>query len=160
LKQLDVAQHPIVERNRQVVRRLTQVRLDVFGGRGGRRGSVKGADGEELVDGGRLGSLFGEAVTGRQGRQLQRRNAVHEPVQVLADASVGACVVRRREQEFECGVECGLRLREMSERELMAPVLEQPIGRRQQLAHRIDRRRWVGRGGHVRCGFGSDVGRR
>ena len=117
---------------------LREVRLHAFGGGRGRCGVERG-NREQLIDRRRLGGALGEAVARGQGGQLEGGNAIDEPIEMFADAGVGAGPLRRFEQHFERLIESCLRARQMAEGQLRSALFEVAIGSGEQFVNGIDR---------------------
>ena len=123
LKQLDVRQHPLVERDGDVVDDGLEIRLDRLGqlGRGGRRPERRRL-GQQLIDRRRLVLLFREAVALGQRLHFVGADAVDQTIEMLADARLGPRAVGRFEQNVDGAVELHLRRVEM-------PLLELALAR-------------------------------
>ena len=120
------------------------------------RGGVERLDGQQLVDGGGLGSGLGEAVPGGQRLLFQDSDAVHQALEVLSDPEVGPGTLGRLEQDVESAVELVPGAFEVAERQFLLAGLEMAIRSCQQREDRIlgghrDRRDSDGRCRH-RCG--------
>ena len=99
--------------------RRLEVGLDRFS-RGKRRlGRVEGLDGQQGIDGGRLGLGFGEAVALGERALFQDADAIDEAVEVLPEPSIGASAVGRLEQDIERAVEFAARPFEVPERQFL-----------------------------------------
>ena len=143
LEELDIAQHPIVGRDRNVVARSTSrsaCTASAVAGLGGV--GFKGFDREQRVDGGRLGLGFREAVAGGQRRLLEHADAVDQPIEMLTQARIRAGAVRRFQQRVERAIELGLGALEVPEREFLLAGFKMPVGRSDQDCDGIGRRRW------------------
>ena len=105
LKQLDVAEHPGVERNGDVVRGQREVGFD--GGRERRRRRFLGGRGqvEQRVDGRRLARLLREAIAFGERRDFKRADAIDQPIELLAQPRFGARAARRGQQHIDGAVE-------------------------------------------------------
>ena len=101
---------------------------------------VERGDRQQFVDRRRFGRALGEAVAGGQRAQLERGDAIDEPIEMLANPRVGPRARRRLEQHVEGGVELGLGAGQVAERQLLAALFEMRVGRGEQRLHRIDRR--------------------
>ena len=123
LEQLDVAQHAIVERNRECRGRSARGRPGRFRRSPRSAPRVERRDRQQLIDRGRFGGPLGEAVAGGQRGQLERGDAIDEPIEMLADARVGPRALRRVEQHVERRVERRLRARQMAERQFLPALL-------------------------------------
>ena len=146
LEDLHPAQDPVVRGNRDVVGRG----LEILGHglyRGQlRRSGVEGLDGEQLVDGRRLGPSLGEAVPGRQRLLFEDGNLVHQPIEMLAHPDVGVGTLGCLEQHVQGSVELVPGAFEVAKRQLLLAGLEMSIRTREEAERRILRR--SRRGGH------------
>ena len=138
LEQLHVAEDAVVQRDRNVVSGFLKVGLDVFGGA---RRWRRGIEREELVDRGRFGDLLGETVAGGQRGQLERGNAIDQPVEVFADArDRNARPAAIRATLSSALLKCDFARCQVAKRQFLAAFFELPIGSGQQLLNRINRR--------------------
>ena len=117
-----------------------------------RRGGVEGLDGEQLVDGRRLGPSLGEAVPGRQRLLFEDGNAVHQPIEMLAHPEVGVDTLGCLEQHVQGSVELVPGAFEVAKRQLLLAGLEMSIRTRER--PRTGSSGGAGAGGHGdgRCG--------
>ena len=118
LEKLDVGQHPIVLRNRHVVFRGREVRLDGFLGGGPGRRLRERRNREERVDGRGFGSLFREPVALGEGRHFVGVDPVDQPVEMFPEPGVASRPVGRFEEQFDRPVELGSCLLEVPELQL------------------------------------------
>ncbi len=137
LEQLDVAQHAVVGRDRNVVARGFEVRLHRLGRGGLRRAGFEGLDLEQRIDRRRLGLDLGKAVAGGQRRLLEHRDAIDQAVEVLAQPRVSAGAARRFEQRIEGEVELDPGAHEVAQPQLLLAQREMVVGRRDQNRDRI-----------------------
>ena len=91
LEQLDIRQHPLVERDRNVVSAVLQVRLHgrLEIGRRRQRAKCRGQR-KKVVNGGRLVLLLGEPVALSERLHFVGADPVDQAIEMLADSRLGA----------------------------------------------------------------------
>ena len=118
LEQLDVVEHPGVERNGDVVRCQREVGLNRRGQR--RRGRFLGGrrQVEQRVDGRRFARLLRIAVAVGERGDFQRADTVDEPVELLTEPGFGSRATRRGQQDVDGAIELHAGAVEVSDLEL------------------------------------------
>jgi hypothetical protein len=126
LEQLDIPEHLAVERDVDIVAR--KVAGNRVLGRRRRHGRIESGNRQQLVNGGRLGLLFNEAVALRQDRELVGADPLDEPVEMQPDSRLRPGPIRRFQQNLDGEVERGFRLRQVPKGQLPLPIGEMALG--------------------------------
>jgi len=162
LKQLNERQHPLVQRDRQIVARVLEVGRDSGFELGTcRRFGERGRHGQQFVDRRRLVMLLRKPVALRERLHFVRADAVDEAIEVLADTRLGASAVRRLEEQIDGPIELLTRGFDVTELQLALTGSEELIRCIYQDQDRVWRGgRWLrnglgdGNGGRRRWGRG------
>ncbi|MGC4082083.1 MAG: hypothetical protein QM736_08250 [Vicinamibacterales bacterium] len=129
LEQFDERQHPVVQRNRNVVLARLEIRFDgARQFRAGRRRHERGGHREQLVDRRRVRLLLREAVALRQRFHLVRADAIDQTVELLAKPRFGATAIGRLNQDVDRHVELLTRTFDVASFELGLAGFEVAIG--------------------------------
>ena len=128
LEELDVGQDALVERDRDVVAGLLEIRLDRIFEVGTRGRDRRGRHRQQFVDGCRRVLLLGESIANGEGLHLVGADSVDEPVELVADARLRPTAVWRLEEDGNGGVKFLFRRIDVSEFELPLAGLEMTVG--------------------------------
>ncbi len=117
-EQLDIGEHPLVFRNRNVVEVGGEIFPDRLGGRlvGGRPG--EGRDLQQLVDCRGFVLLFDEAVALREGQHFEGVDPIDQPIEMLPQPRIGPGPVGRFEQHVHRPIEVAARALEVAHLQL------------------------------------------